>query len=387
MPLQFTASPSSRIRKSSSTQSSRRASPFARQARVKPFSHQRGKAAEPPLSSAWNDKEKDQEGCFHGDSLPDTGPSAYIADTTVVSSVIQAIQYVRNTMFSDLPETRAGMNSTRIAEVLNFRRSLPPIVSVAHVHMLLNAPTKVEREIVELVDAAVVRRLFIPGRGNAAAGLGDCVILVEDWEDMVRNSASLEDSVKDKFLRSLRTNTKTTAVPTGFFSVDESSALVRAGFLVSSSSLIKQSPITSSIPSIQSGEYTPTNRGQSGTTANTHPARDGTMLLSVPNLGPYLRLLGAARSQILNLLKKSSHGEAPLSLIRDRWDGAVESMDSQFQLAKRARGENFGVLPGRTKKWKELYGMNFRWALEEALGAGLIELFNTGSVGPGVRQV
>lgn len=29
--------------------------------------------------------------------------------------------------------------------------------------------------------------------------------------------------------------------------------------------------------------------------------------------------------------------------------------------------------------------MNFRWALEEALGAGLVEIFDTGSVGPGVR--
>jgi hypothetical protein len=73
-----------------------------------------------------------------------------------------------------------------------------------------------------------------------------------------------------------------------------------------------------------------------------------------------------------------------LDLLRDRWNGAVET-DKSFSLAKRARGEFAGVLPGRTKKWKELYGMSFRWALEEALGAGLIELFDTGSVGPGVR--
>ena len=54
-------------------------------------------------------------------------------------------------------------------------------------------------------------------------------------------------------------------------------------------------------------------------------------------------------------------------------------------VAKRMRGEFTGVLPGRTKKWKDLYGMRFRWVLEEAIGAGLIELFDTGSVGPGVR--
>jgi hypothetical protein len=84
------------------------------------------------------------------------------------------------------------------------------------------------------------------------------------------------------------------------------------------------------------------------------------------------------------ILEKSASGEAPLYLLRDRWDGAIET-DSSFNIRKRARGESAGVLPGRTKKWRDLYGMNFRWALEEALGAGLVEIFDTGSVGPGVR--
>lgn len=109
-------------------------------------------------------------------------------------------------------------------------------------------------------------------------------------------------------------------------------------------------------------------------------------MLSLPNLGPYLRLLSAARSQMLSILERSKYNEAPLYLIRERWDGAIESQ-TQFGAGKRARGEFSGVLPGRTKKWKELFGMNFRWALEEALGAGLIEIFDTGSVGPGVRRL
>jgi hypothetical protein len=89
---------------------------------------------------------------------------------------------------------------------------------------------------------------------------------------------------------------------------------------------------------------------------------------------------------LVSLLKKSSSGEAPLYLLRDRWDGAVET-EKSFHLAKRARGESAGILPGKTKKWKDLYGMSFRWALEEALGAGLVEMFDTGSVGPGLRCV
>lgn len=113
-------------------------------------------------------------------------------------------------------------------------------------------------------------------------------------------------------------------------------------------------------------------------------ARAATLFLSLPNTGTYLRLLGSGRAHLLALLRRSASGEAPLGLLKDRWDGAVET-DKSFHLAKRARGEFAGVLPGRTKKWKELYGMRFRWALEEALGAGLVEMFETGSVGPGIR--
>ncbi len=44
------------------------------------------------------------------------------------------------------------------------------------------------------------------------------------------------------------------------------------------------------------------------------------------------------------------------------------------------------MLPGRTKKWKQFYGMRFEWVLEECLGTGVVELFETGSVGMGVRM-
>ncbi|KKZ64737.1 hypothetical protein EMCG_09371 [[Emmonsia] crescens] len=389
MPLNFTAAQSSRIRKSSSTQPSKRQSPFARHSRAKPFRSPSAARSNDHGKTALDSGNDSHSGSYPGCLLPDIGPSQYISETTVVNSVIQAIQYIRNTMFSDLPE-RAGMNSTRIAEVLNFRRALPPIVSVAHVHMLLNAPTKVEREIVELVDSARVRRLFIPGRGLDSAGLGDCLVLVQDWEETVRGSSSINDDLKEKFIESLRKNTKTSAVTASIFTLEETSSLLRAGFLVSPSSLARHPSFDTSLGSIPSSARSHDSNtlplGQETAASGQKKFANTTMFLSIPNLGPYLRLLGAARAQIMAILKKSSSGEAPLTLLRDRWDGAVES-DVYYNVAKRARGESSGVLPGKTKKWKELYGMNFRWALEEALGSGLIELFETGSVGPGVRRV
>lgn len=45
------------------------------------------------------------------------------------------------------------------------------------------------------------------------------------------------------------------------------------------------------------------------------------------------------------------------------------------------------LLPARTKKWKSFWGMRFEWVLAECMGAGLVEVFETGSVGLGVRAV
>lgn len=171
----------------------------------------------------------------------------------------------------------------------------------------------------------------------------------------------------------------TSAIPAMAFPPDESMALVRAGFLVTASSLSKGSLNVASLPGLP-----PAVLGQGADDTKGGQPRAPTFFLSLPNTGPYLRLLNAGRSHLLTLLKKSKYHEAPLTLLRDRWDGAVET-DRSFSLAKRTRGEFSGVLPGRTKKWKQFYGMSFDWILQHALGAGLVELFDTGSVGPAVR--
>lgn len=108
--------------------------------------------------------------------------------------------------------------------------------------------------------------------------------------------------------------------------------------------------------------------------------------LSLPNAGTYTRLLNDGRTHLVELLERSKFKEAPLYLLRERWDGAIDS-DNRVPNAKRIRGEFAGVLPGKTKKWKLLSGLKFDWVLEECLGAGFVELFDTGSVGYGIRIV
>ncbi|EFR01838.1 hypothetical protein MGYG_04837 [Nannizzia gypsea CBS 118893] len=390
MPLNLTAAHSSRIKKP--TSAARQKAPFAsfrstKAASTPTAAHSKGKKLKASLQQTEESnrsalKYSTSSSSAGGDvlfdeALPDLGPSRAVTESIAVTSVTQAIQHVQSTMFSAIPERRSGMNSARIAQIMAFRKSLPPIVSVAHVHVLLDKPTEVEREIVQLIDSAVVRRLLVTGRGDGTYGLGDCLVLLDDWEKLVRDSTSLDDVLKDRFIEALRKDTKSPAVPAGFFSPEETAALVRSGFLVTASSHSKSGYI---------------NVGHSTTSASTDHGvnlpreRGSTMVLSLPNMGPYLRLLGSARTQILDTLRKSRYSEAPLYLIRDRWDGSIE-LNSRASIAKHIRGEFAGVLPGRTNKWKQLYGLNFQWALEEALGAGLIEIFNTGSVGPGVRSV
>jgi hypothetical protein len=195
----------------------------------------------------------------------------------------------------------------------------------------------------------------------------------------------------EKFLSVLSRIGNTCAIPGTTFSQQEYTALVRAGFIVSSSSLAKGTSSVPSLPNLPTAAPTmAASRAGSATHTNgTEPPsraqfQTATLFLSLPNTGPYLKLLGTGRDHLMALLKKSKSGEAPVSLLRDRWDGAVES-ERSFSVAKRARGEFSGILPGKTKKWKDLYGMSFRWVLEEAIGAGLIEIFDTGSVGPGAR--
>ncbi|KAJ5358703.1 uncharacterized protein N7496_011116 [Penicillium cataractarum] len=377
MTLRLTSAPVAGVKKHKSTPKPR-SSPFAAHARRKPSS-----AAASAVNAAAEDLVDD-------DPLPDIGGSRFISETAEVQNVVQAIQSIRTKMFDELPQ-RAGMNSTRIAEVLNLRRSLPPLASVAHVHTLLNAPTQVEREIVELVQTGRVRRLIVPGRGSDAAGLGDCLVLAEDWEDMVRGSAVLDDELKEKFLDILTRIGSSSALSQSVFTPDEYRSLVRAGFLVSSSSYTQASLNVASLPNLPQAVVSSASRRGSAHPSDTDravqtdaQARAATLFLSLPNTGTYLRLLGAGRAHLLALLRRSTCNEAPLQLLKDRWNGAVET-EKSFHLAKRARGEFAGILPGRTKKWKELYGMQFRWVLEEALGAGLIEIFETGSVGPGIR--
>lgn len=290
------------------------------------------------------------------------------------------------------------MNSVRIAEVLNFRAGLPPIVTVSHVQALLDSPTVVEREIAELIRGGVIRKIVVSGRGSG----GEVLILVGDLEGMVTKSG-LDEGVRERFLGVLRERPERVKIAKGAMGGEDARMVMQAGFFTAATPTWTTTEAFSRPGEAMRGTLTSLDsisRAASGSLAavggegavhavggsggGIRAVGSGEFSLAVPGTGPYLKLIANARTHLLSLLSKSKFREAPETLLRQRWDGGVDRVGED---GKRMRGEFAGVLPGRTRKWKQFYGMSFDWILGEAVGAGMVEVFETGSVGRGVRAL
>lgn len=339
----------------------------------------------------------------YDEPLNDTGIPAALASDLNFRDVPQYMQHIRSSMFSPIPERGAGMNSTRIAEVLNYRKSLPPIVTVAHIDALSTSTTRTEREINELAQADVLRRIVIPQRGIGSSAVGDGVALVSEWHGCVRGSPHLSPELKEKYIGLMSANPTSATVPGSSFTPSELSTLTAAGFLttptIATSSSVSLFAMPGKSSLVEAGSrhasgslgavggiqapYLPSSASSSagGSTTTTYN-------FSLPSTGAHIHLLISARQHLLTLLKKGSrHKEAPMDVLRERWDGGISSTGEERTEKKRARGEFTGVMPGRTKKWKAFWGLRFEWVVEECVGAGLVECFETRSVGVGVRVV
>lgn len=361
--------------------------------------------------------------------LPDAGSLAHaLATDLALRDVPQAMRFASDRMFTPLPEQPSswGLNSIRVADVLNFRRALPGLTTAAHLQALLRSPTAVERETAELVRAGTLRKIVILRRGaGSRAGGGVVELLVESarLEDSVVTSSALDEGAKEAFAAWLRANPSSLKVSSGEIDLgggedgrgppltaEQVDQLVRAGFLTTYHDM--------DIGNVSSGFARPEDRGtmlsldtvsraaagsfaavggegvihssggsggaRSGGSRSRSGAAGGDLSLAVPGQGAYLKLVTAALSHVTGILGKSPYKEMPEGLLRERWDGGVAT-DSKQHAGKKGRREFSGVLPGRTKKWREFYGLSFDWILHEAVGNGLVELFETASIGRAVR--
>ncbi|CAN8099013.1 unnamed protein product [Discula destructiva] len=366
--------------------------------------------------------------------LPSGGLVHALLTDLTLRDVPQAMRYSHSHMFTPLPEQPSsyGLSSTRVAEVLNLRRNLPPLTTTMHLHALLLSPTAVERETAELMRTGTLRKTVILRRGagnKAGGGVVEFLLESQDLETLV-NESGMPQATKEAFVAWLKANPAKLNIAASDIDTGEASTsdgpktssnvdqLIRAGFLTTfhnldighvSSSFARAEDIGTmlslqNISRAAAGSFAAVGGSDAlHSSGGSGGARSGggggggcgagggggavdDLSLAVPGQGAYLKLLSAAVSHLTTgLLGKARYREMPEALLRERWDGGVAGETSRQHAGKKGRREFAGVLPGRTRKWKEFYGLAFEWVLHEAVGAGLVEVFETGSVGRGVR--
>lgn len=184
MPFNFSAAPSSRIVRKRQT----------KVPMLKLSSSSLTNGRRKPSKSAH--EADDDDGIFI-DRLDEIALVHSLRTDLSLRDVPQTMQHIRMHMFDPVPES-GGMNSTRIAEVLNFRKCLPPMVTLAHIHALIGSPTTVEREIAELILAGLIRKTVVPGRGTGASSISEGLILSKDLKALVKEIDGLDKIVKGK---------------------------------------------------------------------------------------------------------------------------------------------------------------------------------------------
>lgn len=309
------------------------------------------------------------------EKLDDVGITRILSEELTLRDVVQAMRFIRSRMFTPVPNS--GFTSTRTSELLNYRASVPPIVTTGHLNAVLDSPTRVEREIVELVSKGILRKFRVERRG----GIGHALIEASDLETMVKK-ANLSPETEKLFLRFLREDPSAQTVPKRLLSVSQADELVRAGFLISAMQARPESTLhvrpedRTTLTSIQhvsqfaSGTVSAVggrnaihlSGGGGGKGRSDHQDAFG-YRLAVPGHGRYLKLAEEAVDWLREALAKTKWGEGPEVWLRERFTG----------------GELYGT------RWKDFWGVEWEWLLGEAVGLGIVEAFDTSSVGKGIR--
>ncbi|PNY29324.1 Uncharacterized protein TCAP_00759 [Tolypocladium capitatum] len=323
----------------------------------------------------------EEDEAFFQDKLSDVGISPLLEEELTLRDVVQAMRYIRSRMFTPVPAT--GLKSTRAAEVLNYRLSTPPMVTLGHLEAVLSAPTRTEREVVELMGRGVVRKVRVERRG----GMGEGLMESSDFEDMVRKS-DVSDETADRFVEFLRAQPTSQTLSKGELANAQADELVRAGFLTSSgqatpgnrldvrpedrttlTSIQHVSRFASGTVSAVGGANAVRLAGGGGgsyASASSASSASSFFRISVPGHGRYLKLAeGAAVAWLRDALGRTRWGEGPESWVRERFEG--------------------GGLRGA--RWRQFWGVEWEWVLGQAVGLGVVEVFDTGSVGRGVRAL
>ena len=170
----------------------------------------------------------------------------------------------------------------------------------------------------------------------------------------------MSNIILDKYIEYLNASPLASLIPRVLFTDSEATSLMQAGFLTSPSQCSNSAnvfirPDTASSSTLTSIAYISKTAsgseaaiggegavhgvgggGSAGLQASNFTRQSSSedpspqilkagreLQLSLPNTGSFLKLLTSARSHLMSLLSKSKYNEAPLYLLRERWDGGV----------------------------------------------------------------
>ncbi|KKF92494.1 putative protein C24H6.11c [Ceratocystis platani] len=322
---------------------------------------------------------------------------ADVAPQEQPTTVLAAISAVRASMFTPLSlESHAArtMPSTQIARVLAFQRRAAPIVNTSHVRRVLPDATAATRQIAEALATGTVRRVIVT-RSRRWEGL----VRVADLEALVRGEQLLGDKITppvtedtaNAFLAWVRSGDTC-----GSLTRSQEDELVRAGFLAApairewarhsgTASWNPLAPTTVARAPVGSRAAVGGDDGlgliPSGRASVCLSDASLRMTLAVPGQGVLLGVVAAAVGALVAMVARRPWREAVVADVRDQWDGATPGAEQ-----KKRRGEKVAS-EGTARKWREFYGLRFEWVLDEAVAEGMLEVFETGSVGRGVRTL
>ncbi|KAG6057349.1 hypothetical protein E4U17_001426 [Claviceps sp. LM77 group G4] len=381
------------------------------------------------------------------DQFPDLGDLPILTPHEALSlrDVVQTMRYIRSRMFTAVPSR--GFTSARTAELLNYRAGMPRLITMGHIHAVLggSSPSRVEREVAELVSKGLLRRVRVERRGP----LGEALIEMEDLRVLLgrmEDEGQLGGRTREAFWRFLRRRPTVLVVGVGdiregskgrllggeeeeedddddeaeagggedrdgdgngngngngfFLTPSQVDELVRAGFLTSCATAAPandalhlrpedRTTLTSiaHVSRFASGTVSAVGGrnalhlagGGGGVTARKHHAANNhtvsSFQIAVPGHGRYLKLADAAVRWVQDALSATTWGQGPEAWLRERFEA------SQTPCIYGADNKNlYGP------RWKEFWGVEWEWVLGEAVGLGIVDLFDTGSVGRGVRM-
>lgn len=315
------------------------------------------------------------------EKLTDEGAIRLMETDLTLRDVVQAMRYIRGKMFTAVPDT--GFQSGRAVELRNYRVTMPALVTPGHLHAILSSPSAVEREVADLVGRGALRKVRVDRRGNA----GEALIETGDLVAMMRRARTLSVDAQTGFTQWLKSHPTASTMSRAALPAAHLDELVRAGFLTSSATravpgttLAVRPEDRTTLTSIKhvsqfaSGTVSAVGGrnaihlaggGGGGVKSSQEEEDREDFRVAVPGHGRYLKLGEGAVDWIRDILGRTRWGEAPEEWLKERFEG--------------------GGLYG--PRWKEFWGLEWQWVIGMAVGLGVVEMFETGSMGKGVRAL